>query len=545
MLRTIAVVLVLASTALADETQDFVYLGAQPVFLRLRVLVDGKDHRTPFTTWLRGVFDRADADKDGRLSRDESKAVLEIAEFRSAESSPAGRRDWKQDPDGNGFIEFEEMVSAVENGAGPALQVRMTPTPDANARFRGQQQTEDPQRIFKHVDADKDSRLSDLEIESALSALRKFDRDDDETVSAAEISSANPYAMYFAPQVSTTTAPAAIPLLELNAAELSGRAIRQFFQRYDLQDANGVSDLVLAPEELPISDAVFKAHDANGDGRLDFDEVPVLLKQMEPQVEFTLHISVQWERTPAIDFVCHDDRWKDRVRRSYTGDVTIDFGDAQLELSVPAAGNSFDTTQFLEQQFKAGDTDNNGYVEQKELRSNYYMNQLFAQADADKDGKLFLKELRAHVDGRKQAGESRTVVDLADAGRSLFEILDVNRDRRLSPAEVKALGPRARAWDADKDGALGEAEVPRHFRLTARRGTAQIPGLNFVTPAAVFAPNFVNRSAPGPTWFTRMDRNSDSEVTPREFLGPPELFGRLDLNGDGTLDVTEAQTAKK
>ena len=378
MLRGVALVLVLASTSVAQDAQDFVHLGTEPVFLRIRVLVDGKDHRTPFTTWLRGVFDRADADKDGRLGGDEIRPVLQIAEFRSAESNPAGRPAWKHDPDGNGFIEFGELVTAVENGAGPALQVRMTGSAPSGMQLNGQP-NQDPQRIFKHLDANKDSRLGADELDLARSALRKFDRDDDDTVSAEEVASSNPYAMYFAPQVRSTGQPPSLPFLELTSAELSGRAIRRFFQRYDRNDANGASDLLLAPEELPIPATVFKTHDANGDGRLDFDEVPVLLKQMEPQVEFTLHVSAEWERTPAVDFVCHDARWKDRLHRSWSGDVTIDFGDAQLELSVPA-GNQFDTTQFLEQQFKAGDTDNNGYVEQKELQASYYINQLFTQA---------------------------------------------------------------------------------------------------------------------------------------------------------------------
>ena len=42
-----------------------------------------------------------------------------------------------------------------------------------------------------------------------------------------------------------------------------------------------------------------------------------------------------------------------------------------------------------------------------------------------------------------------------------------------------------------------------------------------------------------------MDRNRDGLVTLTEFLGPPELFRRLDLNGDGFIGVDEAEHAEK
>ena len=48
-----------------------------------------------------------------------------------------------------------------------------------------------------------------------------------------------------------------------------------------------------------------------------------------------------------------------------------------------------------------------------------------------------------------------------------------------------------------------------------------------------------------PIWFQKMDRNQDGEVSLREFLGPLSVFHRLDTNGDGRLDVHEAQAAQK
>jgi hypothetical protein len=42
-----------------------------------------------------------------------------------------------------------------------------------------------------------------------------------------------------------------------------------------------------------------------------------------------------------------------------------------------------------------------------------------------------------------------------------------------------------------------------------------------------------------------MDKNGDGDVSPREFLGTPEDFRRIDTNGDGLIDPEEAEAADK
>jgi hypothetical protein len=41
-----------------------------------------------------------------------------------------------------------------------------------------------------------------------------------------------------------------------------------------------------------------------------------------------------------------------------------------------------------------------------------------------------------------------------------------------------------------------------------------------------------------------MDRNNDGDLTWNEFLGPREVFHKLDADGDGLLDPVEAAKAK-
>ncbi len=42
-----------------------------------------------------------------------------------------------------------------------------------------------------------------------------------------------------------------------------------------------------------------------------------------------------------------------------------------------------------------------------------------------------------------------------------------------------------------------------------------------------------------------MDRNGDGDISQREFLGPPELFARLDADANGLLDAREADAAER
>ena len=50
-------------------------------------------------------------------------------------------------------------------------------------------------------------------------------------------------------------------------------------------------------------------------------------------------------------------------------------------------------------------------------------------------------------------------------------------------------------------------------------------------------------AAAGPSWFRRMDRNRDGDVSRREFRGPRAQFDRLDRDKDGLIDPAEAEAA--
>lgn len=170
---------------------------------------------------------------------------------------------------------------------------------------------------------------------------------------------------------------------------------------------------------------------------------------------------------------------------------------------------------------------------------------LCEHADRNSDGKLEQGELEAFLDLIGQGVMCQTVVTVRDRGRNLFDGLDADGNGRL---DLRELNAAARLLDGDGKGlaALTRGQIPRQYRLTVERG---VPGTSF---GPVTLASRAKRPAPpegvaprGPAWFVAMDRNGDGILSPREFLGPPEVFRRLDADGDGVISVDEAERADR
>jgi Ca2+-binding EF-hand superfamily protein len=203
--------------------------------------------------------------------------------------------------------------------------------------------------------------------------------------------------------------------------------------------------------------------------------------------------------------------------------------------------------QLAEAQFRQSDRDRNGYLDEREAQASPFGG-AFRRADRDGDGKVYEQEVLAYLDTtadlHARATAASVTLYLGDEGRGLFELFDADSDGQLSPREVNRLPALLGELDRNRDGLLSSDEVPHSYLLALEQGAG---GAGDNPLATLEVPDvFVEKARPrgrGPVWFARMDRNRDSDLSRREFLGTDEAFRQLDADGDGLISRAEAERA--
>ena len=87
--------------------------------------------------------------------------------------------------------------------------------------------------------------------------------------------------------------------------------------------------------------------------------------------------------------------------------------------------------------------------------------------------------------------------------------------------------------------------MPRLYTIESHKTQPRVPANPFNFGNGNF---IVNRSRQmqaesRPIWFTQMDRNSDGDISRREFLGTAAQFRQFDTDGDQLIDAEEAARA--
>src|SRR5262249_16044278 len=120
--------------------------------------------------------------------------------------------------------------------------------------------------------------------------------------------------------------------------------------------------------------------------------------------------------------------------------------------------------QLYKMQFAAADQDGNGYLDRNEAQRSRFFREVFRVMDRDGDGKLYEKEMLAYLD-QMEALQAKAMagccsLNISDQGKGLFDLLDTNRDGRLSIREMRNAVKLIENLDRDGDGMIGKDEIP-------------------------------------------------------------------------------------
>lgn len=552
---TFFLMLAMAATVSAGQPQSaesykLLYLADSGIaVLQLSVVIDGTGPEANFEKYVDALMKELDKNNDGIVTVEEARGKIMTARETQVQLGTPMSSPQETSPDlspKDGKISRAELLAHFKRIGLLPFFVKYQPRiaqamDDGDALATNGAATDTP--LFERLDVNGDKKLSVEELANALEVLRKLDRDDDETISIAELQplAAAPRATPRGRMNNATVPPN--PFVSLASGDSIPKLIRRIVDKYDSADAakTGVPSLSLKNQklsrlELALSEPEFAKFDVDGDGQLDFTELRPFVSSLEPTLHLLLNVTAGKVEVAG--------EVSGSVRSTPDGSVHLQFGPSLISISATSPAGSLDVEALIKPLFTAIDANANGYLEPTEAPDAALSGATFADLDADKNGKLYLEEIVDYMKPRVNAARHRVELTISEQGRTLFDILDSDRDGRLANREVRSVAGKLSMWDKDGDGQLSESEIPLQFRAVAAQGA--LPNFVAFGPVSGGGNQRVQAgtASAGPIWFRKMDRNSDGEVSRREFLGDLDLFDKLDLNKDGALELSEAIQAR-
>jgi Ca2+-binding EF-hand superfamily protein len=549
------------------------YFGdTQPLLLRLHIQIDGKPLQTAWEDFVQQIFNDLDTNKDGVLSKEEAERVpsgqliFSGNLFNNLTAAPFNDLDENRD----GKVTREELANYYRRTGGQPFQfsaIGQNPDPRLQQQIRvlggAQQPTAGAlnDALFKHLDLNKDGKLSRAELAEAASTLLQLDADDDEMIIPKELvpNLRNPAAG--ARVVLARQQMAAPPTNDRSPFLLvtPGTALALVKELQAKYGKGKLGDIKLSQKDLGLDAASFARLDTNKDGVLDAKELEQF-PYRPADLELLVRLGRITPRQRRIDLAAPDGSptpFAALLRKTDSMAALLDLGSVRLDFRANPTPPAIQVVnqglrQFFGNQFKSADQGNKGYLVMQDVQQNNFFRNAFKMMDLNGDGKVTEMEMISFLDKMQQyqdkARASSASLAVADQGRGLFELLDTSKDGRLSVREMRNAVKLLDQLDHDRDGMLSRTEIPRSFQLALAVGP--INNNNQLRGAVVFrAGPGMNTPSPaqraGPVWFFKMDRNRDGDVSRREFLGTDEEFRRIDTDGDGLISLEEALKADR
>jgi Ca2+-binding EF-hand superfamily protein len=566
-----------------SEPFDLLYLSdAGPVVVRLHLTIANQPLSAAWTRFADALFTALDSDKSGGLDQ------AELARLRPVLTFLTGRTAF---PGGAVIAPMNRAGLAAylrQNDLGPLrLPVAANNPRATRSGFRrgGTPTTEQLDKaLMELLDTNADGKLSTAELTAGVEILGRLDVDENEMISMDELLRRPASSPFFVEEIDGRMlgepVGAGVELLALSL-KADANLARRLLARYGPKPAGGRAAPVfkgprpappvgpiestarrLTPADLKISAAAFAALDQDGDGTLDTEELARLGQSAPRDVEIALRLRPLTAETKFAEVLAAG---KPPVK------VTVGARGAEVALEVPGVRLDFLPAARFDAPgapsadepgparsafrmryvglFGSFDRDGNGYLDRTEANAIPLFRELFSFLDRNGDGKVFEQELKDaldEVDPIARAAESAMAsIDLREAGRGLFGLIDADGDGRFSVRELRAMAKLVERFDANHDGAIAPGEVPRLFEATLSSGLPN-PGYGpRVVAIRADGTTGSSRTPVGPLWFQKMDRNRDGDVSRREFLGSDADFRKLDTNNDGLISPQEAEAAGK
>jgi Ca2+-binding EF-hand superfamily protein len=516
------------------SVRDAIYFGpAGPVRIRLHISIDGKAADAVWNEAIESLFAHRDADGDGLLNAAERTPFvqqgrvpreLDLVQFDGQPALQPLRLTFNQKDDKVSRAAFAEAMRAATRGP---IALRVVPVSADSPQLSA--------ALFRQLDENKDGRLSALELKAARERLTFLDLDEDEFITTAEllgraVGANNPRQRLVVPGTQQRPEPADTSgdLVFLPAD--AGQAVKQLLTARGKPRATS-----LKAAEFGVDAKAFAALDQDGNGALDTAELTAWL-QKPPALELAVSFDSGGAKLTALSPASHP------VEKN--GSVAAALPGGRFRFEPPAGVPAKEWKQAADRLRDVFREQGGwlGLVWRKQVEAQPATLPFFDFADRRAAGVIRAAEVEAALKAAVPLAGCRVDVAFADQGDGLFELLDRDRDGRLSPRELAEAAAVLKPYFAT-DGSLSPKDLVRQFQVRVAVDPLPVGVLFQPTQATAGDPQQPRSSAPA--WFTKMDRNGDGDLSLREFVGPVELFRRLDRDGDGLIGRTEANAAEK